>query len=118
MRALEEIKTEYAWQPGMGEISGFGGTYEDACHNMLWAGIAWLETKPDADLKASTYSNIYGILNAESDDCKDLEKAVLSVCSDCTGAMHQAVMSACLYISANGWAKYVAAMSNRKDASN
>ena len=73
MRTIAEMKKQYPWQPGMGEISGMGGDYEEACRKMVYAGLAWLETRPDADLKATTYRNVYGILNADSPDAKELE---------------------------------------------
>lgn len=110
----EDIRAKYPWTPGMNEISGFGGGYEEACRNMVYAGLAWLETKPDANLRATTYRNVYGILNAESDDAKALEAAVMAACPDCSGAMHQATMTACLFIAKNGWAKYVEAMSKAR----
>lgn len=110
MRTIAEMKEQYPWQPGMGEISGMGGDYEEACRKMVYAGLAWLETRPDADLKATTYRNIYGILNAESPDAKALEEAVLSAVPDCSGAMHQAAMQHCMFIAKSGWSKYVDAL--------
>lgn len=103
--ASSGVRERFPWT-GMGEISGFGGAYEEACRNMVYAGIVWLEKHPGADLKAHSYRNVYGILTADSDDAKALEKAVVSVCPDCSGAMHHATMAACLYIAANGWEKY------------
>ena len=109
------VRTKYAWAPGMGEISGFGGGYEAACRDMLYSGLAWLESRPGADLKASTYAGIYGVLNAQSPDAKALETVVLDACPRCSGAMHQAVMSACIYIAKNGWVKYTQAMTVTKE---
>jgi len=108
------VRAKYPWTDNMGEISGFGGGYESACRDMVYAGLAWLDAHPGADLKASTYRNVYGILNPESDDAKALEKAVTSACPDCSGAMHQATMSACMFIARNGWPKYVEAMTRPK----
>ena len=110
MRTIAEMKKQYPWQPGMGEISGMGGDYEEACRKMVYAGLAWLETRPDADLKATTYRNVYGILNADSPDAKELEEAVLSAVPDCSGAMHHAAMQHCMFIAKNGWASYVDAL--------
>jgi hypothetical protein len=115
LRSIETsgVREKYPWEPGMGEISGFGGGYESACRDMLYAGLAWLDAHPGADLKATTYRNVFGILNAESADAKAIEKAMLAACPDCSGAMHQATMSACIYISREGWRKYVEAMSRK-----
>lgn len=107
MPTIEEMRFKYPWTPDMGEISGFGGSYEDACRKMVWAGLAWLELKPGADLKASTYRNIYGIL--KPDDAKELSEAICAACPDCSGAMHQATMSICLYVAKRGWAAFVEA---------
>jgi hypothetical protein len=104
------VRIKYPWAEGMREISGFGGDYESACRDMLYAGISWLDVHPGADIKATTYRNVFGLLNPESDDAKHLDKIVCDACPGCSGAMHHAVMSACIYISRNGWGKYVEAM--------
>ncbi len=114
MKSIEEAKAEYPWQESMGEISGFGGGYEDACRNMLYSGIAWLDNQdPKPDLKGSEYKHVFGIFNADSEDAKALEEAVLEGEPGCSGAMHHAVMNACFYIAKNGWNKYVEAMTER-----
>jgi hypothetical protein len=107
---MKTIKDKYPWEPGMREISGFGGNYERACRNMIYAGLAWLDARPGADLKASAPPGVYGILTATSKDAKALEKAVLAACPDCSGAMHHATMSACMFIAQHGWPRYVAVM--------
>lgn len=111
MKAVEAsgVRTKYPWTKEMGEISGFGGGYESACLDMVYAGLAWLEKHPNPELKATTYQNVYGILNAVSDDAKALEKAMTAACPDCSGAMHQATMSIVMYIAKNGWTKFVEA---------
>lgn len=107
--AASGVRERYPWD-GLGEISGFGGAYEQACRDMVYAGIVWLERHPGADLRASTYRNVFGILNAESESTKELEKAVLRVCPDCSGAMHQATMMSCMFIAKNGWPAYAERM--------
>lgn len=86
------VRQKYPWPHGMGEISGFGGGYEDACRTMLYAGLATLEAHPAWNEKA-------------------MDKALIAVEPGCSGAMHGAVMGACRYIHRNGWEKYVEAMS-------
>lgn len=108
---------EFRHTDDMGEISGFGGGYEKTCQNMLEAGVKWLNEHTAADLKMTEYQNIYGILNADSDDAKALEKVVVAAANnDCTGAMHQAVMSRLNYIAKNGWASYCAELRKHKAA--
>jgi hypothetical protein len=73
---------------------------------MLQAGFEWLEKHNKSKLKTITYKGIYGILEPKSKDAKELSKIICNVCPDCTGAMHQAVMSHLMYISANGLDKW------------
>ena len=105
----------YEFTEEMGEISGFGGGYEAVCRKMLKNGLEWLDANPEADPHISGYKNLYGIINEDNDDAKALSKAVMTDIEDATGAMHQAVMTALLWIKANGWDKYVEAMSKPKD---
>lgn len=102
-------ETTYRHTEKMGEISGFGGEYETACQDMLEVGVEWIVNNPDLKdkLKGVTYENIYGIFTPESEETKALEKVILNAVDDCTGAMHQAVMTRLMYIAANGWDSYV-----------
>lgn len=89
-------------------ISGFGGSYEEACQKMVVAGLEWLDAHPQADPQFKGYKNIYGIINEENDDAKALSKVVVDASGgDCTGAMHQASITHILWIKANGWDKYL-----------
>ncbi len=108
----------YEFTETMGEISGFGGGYEAECRKMLKNGLKWLDANPEANPQISGYKNIYGIINEDNDDAKALSKAITADSEDCTGAMHQAVISRCLWIKANGWDKYVEAMSKPKTGAN
>ena len=106
----------YEWEKGMGEISGFGGDYEKMCRKMLKAGLDWWDAHPKADPKFHGYKGIYGIISEDNKDAKSLTKAVVDASKgDCTGAMHQAVISSILFIRKNGWKKYVKEMSEREE---
>ena len=99
----------YRHSPDMGEISGFGGGYEECCQDMLEAGVKWLNDHPQPDLQGHSFKGIYGVMVADSDDAKAMEKAVLEAAKgEATGAMHQAVMSRLFFIGKNGWEKYCA----------
>ena len=95
----------------MGEISGLGGGYEEACQDMLEAGVIWLDENIDVwmtdKLEVKTYENIYGVLEPQSPGAKALSKHITNAVDDCTGAMHQAVMSRLLAIAKYGWDGYV-----------
>lgn len=85
------------------DISGMGEGYEDECQAMLWRGVDYLlRVQPDPEMwkGASSYKNIYGVLMTEGAELKALEKEVVG--EDCTGAMHQAVMSHLAYIHRHG----------------
>lgn len=101
---------KYEFSNDMKEISGLGGEYEQACRKMLIAGLEWLDKYPNADPKYHGYKDIYGIIQEDSRDAKALSAAVISAVSDCTGAMHQAVVSSLLYIKKHGWQAYTEKM--------
>ena len=112
---LDKI-ARYKFKEGMGEISGFGGSYEKACRAMLDAGLRWFDDNPDANPQYKGFEGVYGILSEDNEDAKALSSAVTSVVDNCTGAMHQAVASSVLFIRKNGWDKYVGAMSDKEPA--
>lgn len=94
---------------GIVEISGFGkeSGYELACQQMLQKGWEWLQSHPNAKLKAHTYSNIFGILECDNKETEELSDTITKdIEGGCTGAMHQAVMQHLLYIHNNGLNKW------------
>jgi len=105
---------KYKYTSDMGEISGFGGEYEEACRNMVIAGLEWLDMHPNADPKFHGYAGIYGIIDEDNNDAKELGKVVENACDGCSGAMYQVSISHILYIKNNGWDKYVDRMRMRE----
>ena len=106
----------YEWRPGMGKISGCGGSYEAACRAMVKAGCEWFEGHPDAKPEFGYYTDDDDVDNA---DACALEAAILSGCpngspswASRSWAIQTAAIGACLYIHAHGWEKYVEAMSD------
>ena len=111
-----ESGQEYAWRGGMGEISGFGGGYELTCRKMLRAGLRWMKENPDAEPQFKGYKGIYGIIDTDNEAAEQLSEAVVSASGgDCTGAMHQAVISHCLMIAQHDWDWYCEQMSKEDD---
>lgn len=97
----------YEWTDDMGELSGFGGGYEDACRMMLAAALAWLDAHPDAKPLYKGFVGVVGILADDNLDAKALSDAAIAACPDGpTGAMHQAAITAALWVSKNGWEKF------------
>ena len=106
----------YEFTEKMAEISGFGGSYEATCRAMLKAGLEWCDENPELDPQFHSYKNIYGIIQEDNEAAKALTEVVLKASNnDCTGAMHQAVISYILWIQKNGWDKYVEEMSKKEN---
>ncbi|MCP5016234.1 MAG: hypothetical protein GY938_13325 [Ketobacter sp.] len=106
---------DYKHTEDMGEISGFGGGYEATCQQMLHNGVAFLHDHPNADARVMELRGkcpdgeeieVYGICDVRGDDAEAIESAVMDGIDDCTGAMHQAVMSRLMWINENGWDAY------------
>jgi hypothetical protein len=111
VRKEDQVKDKYIFEEGMAEISGFGGGYEETCRKMLKAGLEWWDQHPDADPKFHGYIGIYGRITEDNKDAKALSKAVVKGANgDCTGAMHQAVITSIAWIREYGWKKYVKKM--------
>lgn len=108
---------EYRHTEEMGEISGFGGGYENCCQDMLEAGMNWLTSRPDANLEGHSFKGIYGLMVPDSDDAKELDKVVIDASGgEASGAMHHAVMGRLFWISKNGWDKYVEELTKKEAA--
>jgi len=104
------VNNEYKHTEDMGEISGFGGGYEAGCQQMLHNGVKFLveRNKKDlqTDIKLITYKNIYGLCDLEGKDAEAFDAAVMKDMDDCTGAMHQAVVSRLHWINKHSWNEY------------
>lgn len=96
------------------EISGFGGGYEKVCREMLVAGLDWLEKNPKANPLFHGFKGIVGVIAEDNKDADELSKAVLNG-RDCTGAMHDAVISHILYIKNNSLDKYLETMNKNEE---
>ena len=105
---------KYKWLPGMDEISGMGGSYEQGCRAMVIAGLEYWDAHPDLDPQYKGWEGVYGILADNNEDAKRLDDAVMdAVQNDCTGAMHQAAISDILWIKRNSWEKFTQEMKKR-----
>lgn len=102
---------KYKFNPWMSEISGFGGFYEIACRTMLDAGIKWWDENPEKSPSFRGLRNVMGICLENNEDAKELSAVMTSTVGDCTGAMHQAVVSSLFWIMRNGWGNYCKEMS-------
>ena len=90
-------------------------TAEQACQAMFNAGMVWLSSRENPDLKAQGLKGVYGIVVPTSPDAKELEDVCAKACPDGgpTGAMIYAVMGRVIWVSRNGWDKYVSECKTR-----
>ena len=107
--------TKYDYSQVKREISGFGGAYEEACRKMVVAAAQWLDDHPEASPKFYSFEKVTGLIKEDNDDAKEMSKAALSACPDCTGAMHQYAVLHALFINRNGWDSYVQRMNELED---
>jgi hypothetical protein len=114
--AKKQAKAARKWTTDMGEISGFGGAYEECCRKMALAGVAWLEAHPDSKLHFESFKNVYGLIMEKNKDALDLTKSMSDAATNNgknpergpTGAMMHACVMQALYVEKSGWKKFVA----------
>lgn len=97
----------YRHTPDMGEISGFGGGYENECQALFEAGVLWLRAHPNAELRFSEWRGVFGFLEAKNSDANELEAVLERVSIDSTGAMFHAVLMRLVAITEIGWEAFV-----------
>lgn len=103
--------SKYSYNEGSREISGFGGSYEEACRKMVIAGMEWWDEHPEADVRWQEAKNIRGIQFNESEDCKAMQKHMSeAVGDDATGAMMQYTCNHVLAARRLGWDGYMEKM--------
>ncbi|MXX66110.1 MAG: hypothetical protein F4Z40_03655 [Chloroflexi bacterium] len=107
----------YQHTPDMGEISGFGGRYEECCQVMLDAGVKWRERFPEADPKFRGFQNVYGLCMPENGWARSLERCLVQAPIarfgdeyGPSGAQFQAVIERLMYVFGNGWPSYCSKM--------
>lgn len=103
------------WSEDMGEISGFGGGYEQCCRDMVLAGIAWMDAHPDSDPKFHGFRDVYGVILEDNEDARGLAEAVIAAAKgEATGAQHHACIGHVLAYRRLGWDRYCARLRERE----
>jgi len=113
----------FTWIPEMGEISGFGGGYEDACRRMMQAGVTYREQTP---VDVAALAVLVTLPRATEEGSEDeavaaqravgkaayarLQDAVAAAEDGCSGAMVGASSQHAWIVFSQGWAVYVAKM--------
>lgn len=118
------------WTEDMGEISGFGGSYEAGCRAMVLAGIKGIDENPNADPQFTGFKGVFGLVMDDNADAKALDEAILNaevtypdmnggksfkVRKECTGAVHHAAINHVLAYKRMGWNEYCKVLRERKD---
>ena len=102
---------KYKYSKMSREISGFGGDYEQACRDMVRAGMRWWDEHPKAEISFEQSNNIYGLTANESNDCKTLSEVMdASIGCGCSSAMMQACLNHLMYAHEHGWDQYMEKM--------
>lgn len=106
---------ERQWTEDMGEISGFGGSYEGACRVMVLAGLDWLDGHDGEAPDFSQYENITGFINEENNAAAKLVAHMVDAAEEygkktgaggVTGAMVQFTVNHVMFAHRNGWDHY------------
>ena len=111
--------SKYVFTDDMGQISGFrgimegGDRYEQACRDMIVAGLEWLDDHPDADPifyePKSEHIRIYGAVVGHNIPAQEMMR-IMSLAADenggATGAMMEACIQVCLWCRENSWEEY------------
>lgn len=89
------------------DVSGFGGSYENACQQMLWAGVDWLDKNP-GPITFEEIENVTGIIFTK-DRAKELEFYIVDAVKGerPSGAMVHCVMGHLRFISKNSLSKWL-----------
>lgn len=112
---MSKVNKEFDWT-GLGEISGFGGGYEQECRKMTVAGVKWLREHPNADLKRKKVEGMYPDIVSNSKEFDEFQNAIAAACKEgATVAMVCAATKHALFIHKNGWEKYCEAMSKTSE---
>lgn len=112
---IPDTTGKYKFTQEMGEISGFGGWYEQTCRNMLAAALRWFDENPEGNPVFQGFEGVMGLCIEDNEDAKALTKAIGDAANgDFSGAMHQAVVRSAFYVKKHGWDAYVAEMSKPK----
>ena len=85
------------------DVSGFGGSYEDACQKMIWNGVRFVQENRALEINIKEIKNVYGICLIEGKDGKAFDKAIMEDVDDATGAMHQCAVGHIRYIYKKGY---------------
>lgn len=106
--------TRYRHTKDMEEIGGFDRAYEEACQDMLEAGVEWISKNPDKSPRFKGFKGVTGLYVEDNEAAKELSAVLLEAAGgDMTGAMHQTVASRVLWIRKNGWDAYCEEMRKR-----
>jgi hypothetical protein len=104
----------YQYTDECDEISGFGNGYEDACRDMVIAGMKWFDENKDANPKYHGFENFFGLVIEDNEEAEKLTQCMNDAANgQATGAMMQACLSHVKYAKQHGWPKYIEMMETK-----
>ena len=111
------MSTTYRHTPDMGEISGFGGGYEECCQDMLEAGVNHIMTQKlgGEDIALRGFEGVFGLVFPDNKPTEELNNIIRDAAKgEGTGAMTHTVMLRLGFIAKNGWDKYCEELRQRE----
>lgn len=126
---MSDAVTTYRFTDEMGEISGFGGSYEECCRQMLISALEWVdEHNVDMPPQWTEYERVFGLTNPENQTAETLKDVMVEAAKDVgekqgwdrdksgpTGAQMHAVVRSFVFVQEHGWNSYVEHMSQDND---
>jgi len=110
---MTEPVHRYDWINEIGEISGFGGEYEESCRQMVTAGLKWLEQNEGPSTEFSTGDNVFAQIDEEADATDELRTHMVSaVDMDPSPSMLHLCLKHTLYANEIGWEGHVTQLEN------
>lgn len=104
------------WTDDMGEISGFGGEYEEACRRMVCAGVDWFLINGHQCVPNPVGGFLFAADEKTAKVNHDAFRAAVDAAEpSCSGAMSGAAASHAAGIFWRGWEDYAREMRARKN---
>jgi len=111
---MSKSELQYEWNDEMDEVSGLGGEYEEACREMIAAGLQWLEDNDGPVVKFSGGQNVTARIGPAAGEIDDLREHMASVVEfDVTPSMLHVCVKHALYAYDIGWLSYTTRMEDR-----
>jgi len=113
---MRETAVKYEWTEDMGEISQFGGAYEECCRDMLFAALEWFDEHPGAERLFTGSADPFRVMHGENEEARSLSEAIRKAAKargGATEAMFRFTLHVALVVQEDGWEAFQEAMRHR-----